>query len=86
MRKQLETTKPAQRFRYEGGTDKKGNELRFRVWFEDFKDEDTGDVIRIKRRELCKFNGKKVRWYSESELRRMAPAQRKSISLSNYSK
>lgn len=39
---------------------KKGDLVKYKCWDEDFKDEDTGEVITIARREAVAINGKKI--------------------------
>ena len=52
---------------------------RFRHWKEEFKDADTGESIFITRSLLIKVNGKKMRFYSNDEVKRMTPAQKKEV-------
>lgn len=68
-------------YTYKTEIDKNGNLMRYRCWKEPFTDEDTGEVIWVKRRELMKVNGEKVRFYSTSEWKRMSPAERDAIRL-----
>jgi hypothetical protein len=67
------------KFGYVTETDKKGNVYRYRTYFDNFKDEDTGEFVPIKRHHLIKVNGKRVRFYSNTEIKRMSPAERKKI-------
>lgn len=69
------------KYTYKTETDKNGNSMRYKCWIEVFKDEDSGKPISIKRHELIKVNGEKVRFYGMSELKRMSPSQRKSIQI-----
>ena len=41
--------------------DKKGNSYRYRTWYQDFLNEDTGELFPVKRHTLIKINGKKVK-------------------------
>ena len=55
-KKQQKKTK----FKYITEENKKGDLITYKCWDEDFKDEDTGEVITIARREMIKINGKKL--------------------------
>ncbi len=68
-------------YTYKTVTDKNGNVERFRCWDENFKDEDSENVITIKRHQLIKLNGEKVVWFSNSELKQMSKKQLDSIQL-----
>jgi hypothetical protein len=48
------------KFSYAKEKNKKGDMITYRCWNEDFKDEDTGEVITIQRREAVKINGKRI--------------------------
>lgn len=50
------------KYTYKTVKTKGGNVHRFRCWTENFKDEDTGQLIPIDRHRLIKVNGKKVVW------------------------
>lgn len=67
--------------KYKTIVDKNGNEIRYRVWVEYFKDEDSGRLIPIERMRPIKVNGEKVVWYSNSELKKMSKSERKSIEI-----
>lgn len=69
------------KFTYVTKKDERGNEIRYRCWYEIFKDEDTGEEVKIKRHEKIKVNGVKVVWYSDSQLRKMTKQQRQSIKI-----
>jgi len=70
-----------EKFTYTSKVDKKGNVSRYRCWFETFKDEDSGETIKLKRHELIKYNGEPVRFYGLSELKKMNKQQLASIKL-----
>lgn len=42
----------------------KWHSVRYRTWWEKFKDEDTGNFIKVKRHMAIKINGEKVIWLS----------------------
>lgn len=50
------------KYTYKTTTTKAGNIHRFRCWVENFKDEDTGRLVPIKRSRLIKVNGRPVTW------------------------
>ena len=52
---------------------------RIRHWFDEFKDEDTGEVVKIAREEPIKLNGQKIRFYSDSEIQAMTPKEKRKI-------
>lgn len=66
---------------YKTEVDKKGNELRYKVWYDTFTDDDTGEDIKVKRHRLVKVNGDRVRFYSNSEMKQMSRQQREAIKL-----
>ena len=66
---------------YETETDKKGNVIKYGKWLEVFKDKSTGDSISIERKELVEVNGESVRFYSDSELRKMSKQERSGIAI-----
>jgi hypothetical protein len=78
---QLILDKPKQKFSYKTETDKKGNVIRYRCWQEFFKDEDSGKLISIQRKQMIKCNGQAVAWYPNRLLKKMSPAERKAIEL-----
>lgn len=50
------------KFRYETIV-QKGVPHRYKTWVEKFTDEDTGEVVPVKRHELIKVNGMRVYWH-----------------------
>jgi hypothetical protein len=56
---------------------KNGDAVRVRHWIENFRDEDTGEVISIKRSEPIKLNGQKLVWYPQSVINKMSKEQKK---------
>jgi hypothetical protein len=50
------------KFRYKTKVTDAGNVHRYKYWVENFKDQDTDQLIPVTRHRLIKVNGRKVEW------------------------
>ncbi|MFZ5939046.1 MAG: hypothetical protein ACOYXB_00605 [Bacteroidota bacterium] len=50
--------------------------IKYHVWTEEIRDEDTGEVFTMERRRPVELNGKPLRFYSSAEIRGMSKRER----------
>lgn len=68
-----------QKFTYKTIIQENKDVTRYKCWKEEFKDEDSGNSVWIDRMELIKVNGVVVRFYANSEIKRMSAHQKRLI-------
>ena len=56
-----------------------GKICRYKCWKDEFKDESGSECVFITRHKLIKVNGHKIRFYSDSEIKRMTKKQKEEI-------